>query len=180
MIHWTEIVRTTSTSSSFSKFIDTFIHLLTQLFNSQREPRIRDEIKRILRLNEQTKIDDWYLYQNYTQIRVYGFELAPYKFPKYVPMIIFSLEYIRQMINMDDLHFVSRKRKSQFKIKSNIGSFICKPRSTGVEADTLLKKMNFQPSFTWFYDPFSIIYALRAELKMSLYNHTPRSEIESS
>jgi len=66
-----------------------------QLLNSQTEPRIGDEIKRILHLSENTKIGEWYLYQNYTEIRVYGCDLAPYKLPKYVPMRIFSLEYIR-------------------------------------------------------------------------------------
>ena len=82
------------------------------------------------------------------------------------------------MINMDDLHFVSGKRKSQFKIKAQIGSFICNTRSTGIEAYTLLKEMNFQPNFNWSYDPFGIISPLGVDLKMTPYNHTPRPEIE--
>ena len=35
VIHWTEIVRTTSTTSSFSEFVDTFIHQVAQLLNSK-------------------------------------------------------------------------------------------------------------------------------------------------
>lgn len=38
--------------------------------------------------------------------------------------------------------------------------------------------MGFQPSFTWSYDPFSIIFNLRVELKTTPYNHTPRAGIE--
>jgi len=52
------MARTTSTTSSFAEFIDAFIHPLAQLLNNQTEPRIGDEIKRILYLSEQTKTDD--------------------------------------------------------------------------------------------------------------------------
>jgi hypothetical protein len=84
---------------------------------------------------------------------VYGCELAPYKFPKYLPVRIFSLEYIRQMINLDDIHFVSLKKKQQLIIKGKIGSFICNSQGTGEEANRLLKEMKFFVSFIWHYDP---------------------------
>ena len=85
----------------FSDFIGCFIYPIAQLFSNQSEPRISTEIKRNMYLNDQVKTGDLYLYQNYTKIKVYGCKLAPYNLPKYVPMRIFSLEYIRQMINMD-------------------------------------------------------------------------------
>ena len=69
--------------------------------------------------------------------------MAPYKLPKYLPMRIFSLEYIRQMINSDDIHFVSMKKKQQLRIKGKIGSFIYNSQGAGEEADRLLKEMNF-------------------------------------
>ena len=115
---------------------------------------------------------------NYIEIRIYGCELSPYKLPRYVPMRVFSLEYIRQMINMDDLHFVSGKRKAQFKLKESIESFICNTRATSAEADAMLKKMGFQPSFTWSYDSHGIISSLRVELKTTSYTHASRAEIE--
>ena len=105
--------------------------------------------------------------------------MAPYTLPKYVPMRIFSLEYIRQMINMVEVHFVSSKlKKSQFKLKTKVGTFICNTRSIGIEEDKLLKNMNLQPSFTWSYDPFGIISTLRVQLKATSYNHTPKEELE--
>lgn len=93
-------------------------------------------------------------------------------------MRIFSLEYIIQMINMDEINFVSGKRKSQFKIKSQVGPFICNSKAAGIEADSILKQINFHLSFTWSYDPFSIISNLRVEHKTTPYNHTPKPEIE--
>lgn len=109
---WTSMITRNSNEFKFSDFIDCFIHSIAQILSSHTEPRISPEIKRMLHLSDQAKTGDWYLYQNYTKIRVYGYELAPYKLPKYVPMRIFSLEYIRQIINMDELHFISGKRKS--------------------------------------------------------------------
>ena len=45
---------------------------------------------------------------------------------------------------MDELHFVSGKRKAQFKIKANVGSFICNTRVVGADTDEILNKMGFQ------------------------------------
>jgi hypothetical protein len=70
---------------------------------------------------------------------VYGCELPPYKLPKYLPMRIFSLEYIMQMINLDEIHFVAAKKKSQFRIKTQIGPFIFNNRVASEEADILLR-----------------------------------------
>ena len=65
--------------------------------------------------------------------------MAPYKLPKYLSLRIFSLKYIRKMIDADEVHFFSAKKKSQFKIKSQIGPFICNNRAARGEADKILK-----------------------------------------
>ena len=79
---------------------------------------------------------------------------------------------------MDDFHFVSAKKKAQFKIKTQVGPFICNNRAASTEADTLLKEINFQLSFTWSYDPFGIISSLRVEQNTTPYSHTPMPKIE--
>ena len=97
-----------------------FLHPVINLLGSRNKPRISEEIRKVLKISD----GDWYLYQNYTKLRIFGCELAPYKLPKFLSMMIFSLEYIRLMINMDEIHFVVAKKKSQFKIKTHIGPFI--------------------------------------------------------
>jgi hypothetical protein len=92
---WTFLLRHNSTKFSFKQFIDQFYHPVVSMLSDRPEPRINDEVQRILHLSDHTKTGDWYLYQNHTEIRVYGCELAPYKLPKYLPVIVFSLEYIR-------------------------------------------------------------------------------------
>jgi hypothetical protein len=104
--------------------------------------------------------------------------LAPYKLPKYLSVRIFALEYIRQMINSYDIHFVSLKKKKHLRIKGQIGSFICNNRGTEEEADRLLKEMKFFMSFTWHYDPCGIISEMRIKNKNISYVHESRPEIE--
>jgi hypothetical protein len=114
---WTSLLKHNSTEYSFKAFIDLFYHLVVSMLSGRPEPRINDKVQRILHLSDNTKTGDWYLYQNHSEIRVYGCKLEPYKLPKYVPVRIFSLEYIRQIMNSDDIHFVSLNKKQQLQIK---------------------------------------------------------------
>jgi hypothetical protein len=101
-----------------------------------------------------------------------------YRFPKYLPVRIFSLEYIRQMVNSDDIHFVVANKKSQLRIKTQIGPFICNNRSAGEEENNLLKQMRFTPSSTWTYDPFGVISKLRIKQRSIPYAHTQKPEVD--
>jgi hypothetical protein len=73
---WTSLVRKNSTEYNFKDFIDQFIHPVVCLLNNNTEPRVSEEIQKVLHLSDQAKTGDWYLYQNYTEIRVYGCEFA--------------------------------------------------------------------------------------------------------
>jgi hypothetical protein len=175
---WTSLLKHNSTEFSFKEFIDQFYHPVVSMLSGRPEPRINDEVQRILYLSDNTKTGDWYLYQYYTEIRVYECQLAPYKLPKYLPVRIFALEYIRQIINSDDIHFVSLKKKKQLRIKENIGSFICNNRGTGEKADRLLREMKFFTSFPWHYNPCGIISEMRVKNKNILYVHEARPKVE--
>jgi hypothetical protein len=86
------------------------------MLSGRPEPRINEEIGfyisrtlQILVIGTCTKI--------ILRSESMGVELAPYKLPKYLPVRIFAMEYIRQMINSDDIHFLSLKKKKQLRIK---------------------------------------------------------------
>jgi len=158
-------VRKDQNQFTYNTFVEMFIHLAMSLLSGTIEPRINEEIKRIMQLTDQARIGDWYLYQIYIELRVYGCELDPYKLPKFLPMRIFALEYIRKIINADEMHFVAANKKSQFRIKSQIGPFICNIRAVGEKIDKRLKEMKFTHSFTWSYDPWGIISKKRVENK---------------
>jgi len=95
------------------------------MVTSTIQPRISQEINRELQLAKKSKVGDWYLYQNHTEIRVYGYQLAPYKLPKYLLMRIYALEYFRKIINLDEVNFLSARKKTQFNMKNQLGPFIC-------------------------------------------------------
>ena len=83
------------------------------------------------------------------------------------------------MINSDDIHFVSLKKKQQLRIKGQIGSFICNSQGVGEEVDRLLKEMKFFVSFTWHYDPCGIISEMRIKNKNIPYVHISRPKVEN-
>ena len=76
------------------------------------------------------------------------------------------------MIYADELHFVSANKKAQFKIKTQIGPFICNSRAAREEGEKILKEMGFSHSFTWYYDPAGIISRKRVENRSTPYVHT--------
>lgn len=90
--------------------------------------RLTVEMQRILHLSKGYSIGDWYFYQNHTVIRIYGFELSPYKLPRYVPMILFSFEYFKQFSHADLTHFHGKNNKAQLKIKHQLGPFVFNKR----------------------------------------------------
>ena len=87
------------------------------------------------------------MYQNHTEIRIYGCELAPYKLPRYLYMRLFALEYYRQMINLDEVNFVKTKKKSKLRIKDQLGLFIYNSREAGTEADEILQRLKLKHIF---------------------------------
>jgi hypothetical protein len=109
---WTSLLKCNSIEYYFKAFIDLFYHPVVSMLSGRPKPQIHDDVQRILHLSNNPKKGDWYLYQNHTEIRVFGCELAPYKLPKYVSVRIFALEYIRQIMNSDDIHFVSLKKNT--------------------------------------------------------------------
>ena len=108
------------------------------MLTTSYHPKINEEIKGVLQLAKNNRVGDWYLYQDHTEIRIYGCQLTLYKFPKYLPMRIFALEYFRKIIKFDEVNFLSARKKTQFKMKNQLGPFICNTREVGPEVDNIL------------------------------------------
>ena len=87
------------------------------------------------------------MYQNHIKIRIYGYELPPYKFSKYLPMRLFSLEYFRKMIGVDEVQLLDSRKKTQFKMKNQMGSFTFNTKEVGPEDDKILQQFKFKKSF---------------------------------
>ena len=62
-------------------------------------------------------------------------------------MRVFALEYIRQILNSDSINFLAAKNKTQFKLKNQVGPFICNHREAGVEATKQFLEYKFDEIF---------------------------------
>jgi len=82
------------------------------------------------------------------------------------------------MLNMDEFHFVSNKKKPHFKLKAQVGPYIMNTIAAAKEVETLLKQTKFRLSFTLSYDPLRVISKPRLEQNSTAYPHTPRLDIE--
>jgi len=123
---------------TYCEFIDWFIHPSSTLLIGAPPPRLFGDINNSLQLSENYRIGDWYLYQNHTEIKIYGCELCPYKLPKYVPIRLFSLEYLRQLINVDLTHFCNVKKKARLRTRNQLGPFIINKREAWENANKIL------------------------------------------
>jgi len=88
------------------------------------------------------------------------------------------MEYSMQMLNMDEVHFVSYKKKELFKLKTHIWPYIINTKVAAKEIEEILSHMKFKHNFSWSYDPQVIISKLILEQKSTPYAHTSRPEIE--
>jgi hypothetical protein len=53
-------------------------------------------MRHILQLSKDARTRDWYLVEDHTIIRVYGFEKEPFKLPIFLTPRILALEYVRK------------------------------------------------------------------------------------
>ena len=174
VVFWTSVFHCTSVSPyTYNEFIDLFIYPAMTVLHGTPPPRLTDDMRRILHLNKSYSIGNWYLYQNHIVIRIYGCELNPFRLPRYVPMRLFALEYFRQFGNSDYLHFQSKKKKSQLKVRSQLGPFLYNRKEEGwKEADNILEGLRLQTSFEWIpYDPNHFVSLRRVKYKLGSYAH---------
>ena len=66
---------------------------------------------------------------------MYGYELYPFKLPKYVPMRLFALEFFRQIINADLTRFCNAKKKAQLRIKNQLCPYVIHSREAWKDAE---------------------------------------------
>jgi hypothetical protein len=62
IILWMSLLRKSSIEFSFKQFIDLFYHLVVGMLSGRPEPRINEEIQRVLHLSDLAKTGDWFLY----------------------------------------------------------------------------------------------------------------------
>ena len=62
-------------------------------------PRVLDEMRCLMQSSPEEQVGDWFLYRDYTVLRVYGFTGQPYRLPSFLTPRIFALEFMRQRLS---------------------------------------------------------------------------------
>jgi hypothetical protein len=100
---------------------------------------------------------DWFLFEDHTVIRVYGFTGKPYKLPAFLTPRIFALEYIRQKMSSDEEHFSAKRFNRTFTIPTHLGPFVVFSRQALSLVEEMLADMKFPTVGSATYDPKCMI-----------------------
>jgi hypothetical protein len=88
------------------------------------------------------------------------------------------LEFIRQSLDVDDIHFIPRRKRTNFKPKREVGPFIVVNRSTLQVVEAMLQGLGLKQGEAWKYDPLGVINAKRLEFEITGYEHQSRPDLE--
>ena len=83
-------------------------------------------MKEFLQFSPDKRIGDWFLLEEHTIIRVYGFTHEPYILPAFLTPRIFALELIRHNLIVENEHFINFRKASEIKFPWVVGPFIIK------------------------------------------------------
>jgi hypothetical protein len=88
---------------------------------------------------------------------VYCSEIDPYLLPMCITSLFFALEYFRQILAADFLHFILKNQKAYFALPTQAFSFIIKSRSFVDVINKLISSLGLEKGDILKYDPHHII-----------------------
>ena len=103
------------------KFFNKIISKAFKLSFGEELPIILEELKNNLQLSPQTRVGDWFLFENHTMIKVYGSEYEPFLLLSCLIPRIYALEYIRHIFTLDYENFGKYKKAITFKLPFILG-----------------------------------------------------------
>lgn len=94
------------------------------VLKNKPNPIMLPQGKLLLQLIVDTRVGVWFLFEDHTKIRLDGAEVEPYHLPLFLSMRIFSLNFIRESLNLDQIHFFPRYKGYIFKLENIVQPFI--------------------------------------------------------
>ena len=87
-------------------------------------PRVFPEMKELLHLSPRKMVGYWFLAKVETIIRLYGSVYQPYVLPAFLTARIFSLEFLRQMLTVEEEHILSFRKSLYMKFPLGAGPYV--------------------------------------------------------
>ena len=114
---------------------------------------------------------DWFLYRDYTILRVYGFTGQPYRLPSFLTPRIFALEFMRQRLLSEEEHFGAFRKYLNIKFPFKVGPFIFKGKGALACIERLMENMDFVKDVNMNYDPHQVISLRKQANKNKPFEH---------
>ena len=90
---------------TFINFTHKIMSSIWMLIFGSSLPRMMEEMKAYLQKSNEL-VGDWFLYKEFTILRIYGFENEPYRLPLFLTKRIFVQEFLRQRLHVESEMFL--------------------------------------------------------------------------
>ena len=108
---------------TFTSLTDTIMSSIYKLIFGTSLVMMTKEMKAYLQ-NSNEPVGDWFLYKEFTILRIYGFEEETYRLLVFLTRRIFALEFLRQRLHVESEIFLKQKKASNMKFKYTIEPFV--------------------------------------------------------
>lgn len=142
---------------SHCDYINKILSIIYGLIHEEKFPRVTEEMRKGLQLKKGKATGDWFLYQGSTLIGVYDFQGFSYVLPAFLTPIIFYLEFARQILSLEELHFMRAHKTSNLKSPFTLGTFTFKSKSCVAILDSYMCQFQFLLAPMVRYDPLDVI-----------------------
>ena len=149
----------------YCKFMNALMDLVYEVLFQERLSSILPEIKSMLQSSPERRVEDWFLSEDNTLIRVYGFTHQPYVLPAFLILRVFSLELIRKRFTVENEYFMRFKKQEDIKFPWAVCPFNIKNKLALPKVKIFLRERGFAMEAMIDYDPHHIISNKRKENK---------------
>ena len=158
------MVLTDEININFFKYMNLLMEEVYKVFFQDKLPRVLPLMKETLHFSPYRRIWDWFLLEEHTIIKEYGFTHEPYIIPTFLMRRLFTLELIRHKLIVENEHFINFRKSLEIKFPWVVGPFIIKNKVALPVVEILLKGMDFRIAFEVDYDPLHVI-STRIQMK---------------
>ena len=153
---------------SFFTFSNSIIPPIYKIIFGSTMPRISEDLKLLLH-NPTELIGDWFFYQDFTVIKVYGFEGISYKLPKFLTRRLLVWEFLRQRLSVENENFIKHKKVSSIKFKFTLQPFEVESVYVVTIIDQIMEIMKLQTYKSLRYDPRKVIHQRKIDVNLKGY-----------
>ena len=121
MFKWSELFSSRENNANYFEFTNKVMKIVQNIIHGVEPPRIFLKILKHLQMTPKTQIGDFFLFEEYALIIIYGFDYYPYQLPTFLTPRVFSMEYSLQKFRVDERHFNHYRHHQTFTLPQEIG-----------------------------------------------------------